>query len=93
MKKMTQGTLEGTKSLYEAAVEDLESKHHVRVIAGEIYWKGIDQEAMEGRLYKFTEEQLDSLQWAKEFMDGYERKHKITMVGRLEGDVPGSKSA
>lgn len=29
------------------------------------------------KIEKLTEEQLQALQWAKDFMDGYERKHKI----------------
>ncbi len=57
-------------------METFEERHHVKVIDGELYWKGMDQTLLEGKYIKLTEEQLDSLEWARKFMSDYERKHK-----------------
>lgn len=74
MKKMMQGSLEGVKSLYGAPTKEM-----LNVAAAEEYFKTVEmhlqmpriiQENIEAQL---TEEQLNILQWAKEFMERYER--------------------
>lgn len=64
MTEMTQGSGEGVKSLYEAVIEDYKP------------------EVIEELRYRYAKtilstKDLDNLQWAKEFMDAYERKRSL----------------
>lgn len=61
-----------TKSLYGAPIED--KQHYPKLAQIQFNLKELYPEA---RWTKLTEIQLDTLQWAKEFMDGYERRNRI----------------
>lgn len=66
-----QGSGEGIKSLYEAPIE----LHEIL--------EDYKPEVIDAVRYKYAQTVLstkdeDNLQWAKDFMDGYERKHKNT---------------
>lgn len=76
MKKIGQGSSQGIKPLYEATVEWLEKPEP---------WL-LNIEANIERKCQFDieyDKMEDTLQWAKEFMDGYERKHRKTDATRV----------
>lgn len=74
MKKMSLCTFQGTKSLYEATKEEYEGvKKLSELLVESTCW-------FDGKPH-LTPEEENALQWAKEFMDNYERKHKRKIDG------------